>query len=313
MIALQMDGIKFVVDNSSYVSINKSKINDFVDFLTDLNYIHWSKNLKLQLNEKEWILLCFIVESLNFCFWQEPRYEIIYENKNYTGSMAMLYSIINAVINKEIILDANELKKMEKYKFIKIFTKNTWTLPMIDERYNNFMNTVNFFAESSNVYDKLFSFNNDIDLVNYIVSHLESFDDKSLYKGKMVLFNKRATLLVNDLYNVSLTIRNNIGNIDNLSGCADYGIPQVLRDFGILEYSKILKERVDNEIILEHNGEMEIEIRANMLYCIELIKEELLNKNILINSVCLDNLIWWVYKKNKRKKSKVHHTITIYY
>ena len=57
---------------------------------------------------------------------------------------------------------------------------------------------------------------------------------------------------------------------------------------------------------------MEIEIRANMLYVIELIKDKLKETGILINSVELDNLIWWMGKK-QTKKSNAHHTITIYY
>ena len=49
------------------------------------------------------------------------------------------------------------------------------------------------------------------------------------------------------------------------------------------------------------------------IYIIELIKDELSKKNILINSVELDYLIWWMGKKNKDRKSIAHHTITIFY
>ena len=49
-----------------------------------------------------------------------------------------------------------------------------------------------------------------------------------------------------------------------------------------------------------------------MLYVIELIKIELKKKNIIINSVELDNLVWLMGKKNN-KKSIAHHTITIFY
>ena len=70
---------------------------------------------------------------------------------------------------------------------------------------------------------------------------------------------------------------------------------------------------IDNEKEILHDSEMEIEIRANMLYVIELIKDKLKQKNILINAVELDNLIWWMGKKNKDRKSIAHHTITIFY
>lgn len=103
------------------------------------------------------------------------------------------------------------------------------------------------------------------------------------------------------------------GNVNNLSGCADYGIPRTFRDYGILKYSSELEETIDNEKEVLHDSEMEIEIRANMLYVIELIKEKSKNKDILFNSAHLDNLIWWMGKKNKNRKSIAHHTITIFY
>ena len=80
-----------------------------------------------------------------------------------------------------------------------------------------------------------------------------------------------------------------------------------------MEYSSELADKVDNEIEIPHDSEMEIEIRANMLYVIEIIKEYFKEKRSSINSVELDNLIWLIGKNNKERKSVAHHTITIYY
>ena len=185
-------------------------------------------------------------------------------------------------------------------------------MPLIENRFNNFKEVVNVIHNDSNFFNELFSINSDQELLKFIASKFISFDDKSLYKGEIIYFNKRATLLVNDLYYLSETIRKNINNVNNLSGCADYGIPRTFRDYGILEYNNILAEKVDNEEEILHDSNMEIEIRANMLYVIELIKEKLQEKGILINSIELDNLIW-VMGKKQTKKSNAHHTITIYY
>ena len=74
-----------------------------------------------------------------------------------------------------------------------------------------------------------------------------------------------------------------------------------------------MSDKVDNEIEIPHNSEMEIEIRANMLYVIEIMKQFFQDNAISINSVELDNLIWLLGKNNKDRKSIAHHTITIYY
>lgn len=123
----------------------------------------------------------------------------------------------------------------------------------------------------------------------------------------------RAILLVGDLILNIGFVKEKVKNDDNMIGCADYKIPQVLRHLGILEYSNDLSNLIDKKQILEHDSEMEIEIRANMLYAIELIKEKLHQEGINMNSVQIDNALW-LLSKNKKYKDKPHHlTKTIYY
>ena len=304
---------KYVVDNSKYVSIDYNRVNDFVKDLGKPKYEHWYKEIDLKLSDKEWILLAFIIESMNFCFWQKPKWKIEYHGDIVSGSNALFYSVIREVENNSKFLNVEYLYNLTKEDFEKIFEAVEGNVPLIDERYSNFKEAVNFVHNNNNFYNDLYNIKSDVELLKYITGNLTSFDDKSMYKGKIIHFNKRATLLANDLFYMSETIRKNLGNVNNLSGCADYGIPRTFRDYGILKYSKELKELIDNEKEIMHDSEMEIEIRANMLYVIELIKEELKNNNILINSVELDNLIWWIGKKNKDRKSVAHHTITIFY
>ena len=98
-------------------------------------------------------------------------------------------------------------------------------------------------------------------------------------------------------------------------GCADYKIPQVLRHFGILEYSEKLADIIDNERLIEHDTEMEIEIRAGMIYAIELIKDELLIQGVEMSSAQIDNVLWRASKTGDFKQSAkpYHLTKTIDY
>lgn len=304
---------KYVVDNSKYVSIDYERVNDFAKELGEPKYEHWYKELSLKLNDKEWILLAFIIESMNFCFWQKPKWKIEYNGDIVSGSNALFYSVIKEIENNPKFLSIDYLYNLTKDDFNKIFEGVEGKIPLLNERYNNFKEVVNFVYNNRNFYDDLYNIKSDTELLKYITTNLNSFDDKSLYKERTIHFNKRATLLVNDLFYMSDTIKENLGNVNNLSGCADYGIPRTFRDYGILKYSEELEMLIDNEKEILHDSDMEIEIRANMLYVIELIKEELKNKNVLINSVELDNLIWWIGKKNKDRKSIAHHTITIFY
>ena len=304
-----MDELKYVVDNSNYVKINYDKIDDFVNNLKDIKYIHWKEETNLNLNEKEWILLVFIIESMNFCFWKKPKWKIEYNNELMSGSNALFYSVIKEVENNSNFLNIDYLYNLDFDSFKDIF-KGEEECPFIDKRYNNFKETITY-IKNHDFYNELFNIKSDIELRSYIVNNFSHFNDKSIYKGKIIHFYKRATLLVTDLYNVSNTIKNNINNINNLTGCADYAIPRIFRDYGLLIYNNELANLIDNEELIEHDSEMEIEIRANMLYLIELIKDKLKDKNIIISSAELDSVIWNM--RTQTKKSNSHHTITIYY
>jgi len=302
---------RYVVDNSEYIKIDYTKLEKFINDLGEINYVHWSKELDLNLNENEWITLALVIESMNFCFWRKPKWKIEYKNELVSGSNALFYAIIKQVENNNNFLKLENLEKINQDEFYNILKGVEGECPLIDKRFENFKEVVNY-IKNNNFYEELFKIKKDVELLNYITSNFKSFDDKSVYKNKTIHFNKRATLLTNDLYYLSKTIRDNIDNVNNLSGCADYGIPRTFRDYGIMVYNEELSKLIDNEEEIPHDSDMEIEIRANMLYIIELIKERLANEDIIINSVELDNLIWWMGKKINRKSTS-HHTITIFY
>ena len=302
---------KYIVDNSKYVRIDEAKIDDFVQKMDNIKYQHWSHEYDLKLNEKEWILLCLIIESMNFCFWKEPKWKVQHNNEIITGSNALFCSVVKEVKRNKEFLNLDYLNQLNYDNFIKIFEGIEGECPYLKKRYKNFKDSIKY-LKKNDFYGEIFSIKSDIELINYIVSHFKSFDDKSIYKNKVIHFNKRATLLANDFYYMSPTIRENVLDMNHLSGCADYGIPRTFRDYGLMIYNDELASRVDNKKLIPHDSEMEIEIRGNMLYLIERIKEKLHKKGIDINSVELDNIIWLMGKKMKNR-SNSHHTITIYY
>ena len=93
--------IKYVVDNSRYVKINYQKLSEFISNFGMPNYKHWFADFDLKLDEKEKILLVFIIESLNFCFWQKPKYKAVYHNEDFKGSESLFLRIIDEVENNK--------------------------------------------------------------------------------------------------------------------------------------------------------------------------------------------------------------------
>ena len=74
-----------------------------------------------------------------------------------------------------------------------------------------------------------------VKLLDIIISAFPSFDDVSTFNGKKIYFYKRAQLLVSDIYQLfGGEGYGNLINIDQLTACADYKLPQSLRTLGII-------------------------------------------------------------------------------
>ncbi len=305
--------LKYLSEKSEYVHVNIDKIYSFLKQMDNLNYTYWLSDTRVFKTEKEKIIFSFICESINFCFWGCNEWEMEYKGINYHGSEALFYSLLRAIDEKKFIIDVDNLSEISEEEFSNIFYYNGIKPSLMHERYLLFNNTINVIKLKGNeFFDELFSINSDVELVKYITSTFNHFNDESKYKGRIIHFNKRAILLVNDLYNLSSTIRHNIKNINNLTGCADYAIPKIFLATGIFKYKDELLNKISSETLIEHNSQMEIEIRGNTLYVIEIMIQYLNNNCININSVQLDNIIWKTRKKIKND-IPVHMTKCIYY
>lgn len=310
-----LDSIQFVVNNSKYVRIKEENIEKVINLLKESkqgpllisNYLDLKKY-----SENQILIYMILCESLNFCYWDsEIEWKIEYKGEWYSGTFGLFYSISKAIQNGYDLLNVEYLEKITIEQLDEIF-KGTTSIPLLKERYDIIKQLV---AELKNIKDiaKAFDSNNDIELLNKIINNFSNFKDISIYKGQKIYFFKRAILLVKDLTLNVAFIKAKAVNSNNMLGCADYKVPQVLRHLGILEYSVELANIIDSKKTIEHDSEMEIEIRANMLYAIELIKNKLYQKGINMNSAQIDNALW-LLSKNKEFQDKPHHlTRTIYY
>jgi len=130
-------------------------------------------------------------------------------------------------------------------------------------------------------------------LLELIIENFPSFSDESTYKGKRIYFYKRAQLLVADIYQAF--DGHSFGKFDNISeitACADYKLPFVFRRLGIFSYSDYLADKIDNQVQIEKDSEEEIEIRANTIQVVELMKHKIKKKNAHADSIHINDHIW---------------------
>jgi hypothetical protein len=142
------------------------------------------------------------------------------------------------------------------------------------------------------------------------------FRDVQRYTGDLeVPFYKRAQLTAADL---SLALnRQGLGRFDDLDRLtifADNLVPHVLRIDGVLTYDPDLARRIDREERITPNSPEEIEIRANALHAVELIKQTLQRHDQPVTSMGLDYVLWNRGQEKHYKSIKPRHRArTVYY
>ena len=151
-------------------------------------------------------------------------------------------------------------------------------------------------------------------LIRLIAEKLPSFRDKAEYQGKKVFFYKRAQLFAADLYGALQGKEwGFFHDIDLLTAFADYKLPQVLRHVEVLRYEKALAQKVDHHTLLDAGSPEEVEIRANTIWAVELIRQELVRQGKNLKAMEIDWILWNLGQHEDYRKHPYHRTLTIFY
>jgi len=260
---INLSEIEWVVENSENVSINKPKLEDFAREISSHKPLHWMEKCPVDLSDlsqEELIAFLFTFNAISFSYWGNPSWRTDYDR----GTWSMIGALKKAVDQGKPILEPIYLANLSLRDLETILEGNT-RIPLLEERlmilnelgrsihnYSDFVNDTNSDAQQ---------------LVEKVLAEIPSFRDFSIYKGQRVDFNKRAQLLASDIGYLF-----GFENQDKSTACADYILPLVLEYGGILDYSKELASKVDQRIEIPKNSEEEVEIRANTIHSVELIK-----------------------------------------
>ena len=298
-----IESCKYVSENSKSVQINEINLDNFIKKINNIETKHWLSfspfNL-LDLPVETIINFLLIYESIDFSFWGNPKWTILIDDVKEDGSIALLYAILKYVKKK----NSTDFSNITKDEFKKILKGNV-EIPLFEERYNIIKNVSKIVNEkmNGNFYKFIKNITSDTKLFNVIVSNFPNFKDERTYNNKKICFYKLAQLLTSDILHIREQKENIKVDYSHLVGCADYKIPQVMRGLGILEYSNKLANIIDNKKEIEVNSKFEVEIRANMIVVIDMIKNKLGD-----NACAIDiNDYIWSQGRNKNIKLKPYH------
>ena len=100
------------------------------------------------------------------------------------------------------------------------------------------------------------------------------FRDHSLYKGHQLFLYKRAQIFVADLWGAFKGKGyGNFYDISSITIFADYIVPAVPRNLGVLKYSSALSNSIDSKKEIGAGTEEEVELRACTIHAVEKMRE----------------------------------------
>lgn len=313
-----LESAKFVVDNSTFVKINKERLAEFSKGFEHGKKSHWLSQAPFDfstLNPDEELSFTFVFNALSFCYWGEPKWKIEHDGKVHDGAWAMVTALDRGIKEGFPLINFEYCSKISREDLSKILRGNI-EIPLFDERLSILHEIGSVMTEKyqGNIRSFLEKADGDVlKLLEMLVSEFSSFYDSSDYEDKEIIFHKRAQLLASDIYQMFKKQGLVSKNVGQLTACADYKLPQIMRRFGIIEYTDELTKKIDNKIELPHDSREEIEIRANTVWAVELMKEEIIKRDSEITSMGIDDHLWLASQEKFADEKPYHRTRTIAY
>jgi len=316
-----LETAKRVAEKSRHVQINQEALKKFSRELAESPppLPTWDAEHHFQGEEKETAAYLLVVDTINFCFWPpmgEEKWEISYRGKTYSGYYGLSVSLKKALESKIPIIESSFLASLTLKRLGDVLA-GTGVLQFMEERLRNLQELGRVLLDKyeGRASDLVAaSRGSAIKLVRTLAADFSSFRDQATYRSKKVCFYKRAQLFAADLH-AALDGKGLGGfrDITELTAFADYKLPQVLRHVEVFEYAPGLAERVDRMMSLDPGSEEEVEIRANTIWAVELIRQEmkLLGKEVTASEI--DWVLWNLGQDDRFRAKPYHRTISIFY
>lgn len=291
-----------VVEYSAHVQIDRDRLRQFASRFMENDRKHWMSACKVDLSglsDEEKIAFLFVFNSISFGYWGSPKWSVSLEgNMPQRGTLYLFHCLRKAVAEGKPILNPEYLATMRKEELAGIL-KGTSEIPLLETRYDSLRYLGFTTADWGGKFSKYLEVaRGDAMSLLQVICDLISFWDTATYHGSSgdripVFFYKRAQLLVSDIHAVfGGKGYGHLARTRELTACADYILPMVLRHHGILVYDNALAEKVDGEVEIPRESDEEIEIRANTILAVELLKKELLGRFPGITSMQLNDYLW---------------------
>lgn len=117
------------------------------------------------------------------------------------------------------------------------------------------------------------------EMQNIFPYKITGFRDHSVYKGHQIFLYKRAQIFAADLWGAFKGQGyGELKDIESVTMFADYIVPAVLQQLGVLRYSPSLSSMIESNREITSGSEEEVELRACTIHAVEEIRESIYRK-----------------------------------
>ena len=316
-----LETTRYVVDQSQLVAIDKEAVSNFVRRIKGESGQKppWDCHYHFCGDKADTVSYLLVLDTLNFCFWPspgEPLWEIVWESEKVSGYIGLAAALRRAFESGVPLASPDYLIDLTPKTLTGILGAHR-SLPLLEERVKNLKELGRLLMsryEGKAIHLVEAAAQSALGLARLLAQQLISYRDVARYRDRTIYFYKRAQIFAADLHGaLGGKGWGNFYDIDRLTAFADYKLPQVLRQLGILRYSEALAKKIDHHRPLEAGCSEEVEIRANTVWAVEIIRRTLTKHGENVNASDIDGMLWSLGQKNDYRKKPYHRTRTIFY
>lgn len=274
-----------------------------------------------------------VLDALNFCFWPLASYEYaelasslkrVIQMDHKAFSAQRLLNLTPAELASWLQpLSPNQVQQLRAGGSVTVFSEGNaqhLPIPLIDARcralnemgaalLTHFDGFATKFVASAN--------HSGASLVALLTAHFPTFRDHAVdpFTGAQCFFYKRAQICVADLWGAYFG--RSYGQFDDISDLtcfADYRLPQLLSNIGIMNYSAELKQLIESGTQILAGSVVELSIRAHTVQAVQAMRDAV--KRITGESILSIQMDWILWERGEAQLSSLpphHRTLTVYY
>jgi hypothetical protein len=312
---------KFVTSCATHVSIDDSRVKTVAEKMHGTGgppMPSW-KDVHLgtiQLSDEELANYVLVLDALNFCFWGHPRWRVSYPRETHNGYWALVGALRRALEEGYPITEARYLSTIPTHD-VAMILRGESIIPLFAARLAHLREVGRGLEREWNG-----SFLTCIQqsggsvtpLLRRIIAGFPCFVDISQYQFRAIPFYKRAQILVSDVAGAFQgTPVGEVHDLHALTAFADYKVPQVLQQLGVLRYSKHLRDLLAGFNVIPRGSALEVEIRAATIHAVERIAEYLAQQDKSVPAYAVDWYLWELGQSVAHETLPYHRTITAAY